>query len=576
MSKQSSKSHIYKEKVVTDFRELIDSATNEFGKNTAFTIKNADSTLKDISFIDFKNDISAFGTAILSLGLSSNKIALLAPDCYEWCCSYFAITTSNNIAVPLDFLLPESELSSLIIESQSDAIIFSEKHLSLIKNIINSNCSSLKYCICINFEKNTSSILSFNQILSDGFNLIDSGNTIYRNQKIDKNALSVLIYTSGTTNKPKAVMLSQQNICANVTGLTGIIRHEANDSMLIFLPLHHTLACTASFLYCYYTGFRLYFADSLKDIGKNLIEYKISGMVCVPAVLDIFYRKIIKTIKKSGKYIQFKILCGISNFLMFFGIDFRRKLFKNILDGLGGNLRRIIYGSASTEPEITKFFHTIGINMMQGYGLTEASPVVSAESDLYNSQAFSAGYPLPGETVKIYNPDSTGVGEILVCGNNVMLGYYNNEIATKMTITDNWLHTGDLGKLDKHGRLCITGRIKDVIVLSNGKKVVPEELEALINKLPGISESMVYENFESGNEKICAKIVYSKDYTEFANKSEVFIYNLIDEKIKNLNKTLPLYKYIRDFVITSDPLLKTTSQKIKRNEEIKKISIINV
>lgn len=562
------KNKIYEEKTVHDFRELVSYCSNKYGDRTAFTIKDKEKKLHDISFIDFENNIKELGSALLDLGLENKKIAIISPDRYEWFCSYFAISTANCIVVPLDYLLPKVEMSRLIVESQVDAVIFDQKYLDLMKEILNNKNSSLKYLICMDYVKDEQTVLSFPSLLEKGRLLIDSKKSKYDLVKIDNNALAVLIYTSGTTSKPKAVMLSQNNICSNLSAMTTLIKYEPNDSILVFLPLHHTLACLASFLFCYYVGFRLYFADSIKDVGKNLVEYKISGLVCVPAVLELMYKQIIKGIKKSGKYVPFKILCGISNFLLFFHIDLRRKFFKEVLDNLGGNMRTIIYGSAASNKKIIHLFNTIGIDMIQGYGLTETSPVISCENDKYHKENGSSGYPLYNEQVKIDNPDETGIGEILVKGPNVMLGYYNNPEATKSAFKDGWFCTGDLGKFDKDGSLFITGRKKDLIVLSNGKKVFPEELEAILNKLDIVEESMIYES----NDKICAKIVYSKDNPSVKNLSKEEIRSAINENIKIINKNLPIYKYIREFVITDEPLIKTTTQKIKRHEELKKIN----
>ena len=562
------KNKIYEEKTVHDFRELVSYCSKSYGDRTAFTIKDKEKKLHDISFIDFENNIKELGSALLDLGLENKKIAIISPDRYEWCCSYFAISTANCIVVPLDYLLPKVEMSRLIVESQVDAVIFDQKYLDLMKEILNNKNSSLKYLICMDYVKDEQTVLSFPSLLEKGRLLIDSKKSKYDLVKIDNNALAVLIYTSGTTSNPKAVMLSQNNICSNLSAMTTLIKYEPNDSILVFLPLHHTLACLASFLFCYYVGFRLYFADSIKDVGKNLVEYKISGLVCVPAVLELMYKQIIKGIKKSGKYVPFKILCGISNFLLFFHIDLRRKFFKEVLDNLGGNMRTIIYGSAASNKKIIHLFNTIGIDMIQGYGLTETSPVISCENDKYHKENGSSGYPLYNEQVKIDNPDETGIGEILVKGPNVMLGYYNNPEATKSAFKDGWFCTGDLGKFDKDGSLFITGRKKDLIVLSNGKKVFPEELEAILNKLDIVEESMIYES----NDKICAKIVYSKDNPSVKNLSKEEIRSAINENIKIINKNLPIYKYIREFVITDEPLIKTTTQKIKRHEELKKIN----
>lgn len=568
-----SKNKIYPEKKVEDFKQLIEITSKEYSTNTAFTIKDNKKDLHNISFLEFNNNIKQLGTALLNLNLNSSKIGIISPDRYEWCCSYLAIATSGNIIVPLDYLLPQLELEELIKRSEIEAVIFDKKFLNLIKSLFLSNSTSLKYCICMDLENDENEILSYNKLLGTGKYLLNQGNTLYDSIKINKNAISVLIYTSGTTSKPKAVMLSQYNICSNVSAMTTLIKYQPNDSILLFLPLHHTLACMASFLFCHFIGFRLCFADSLKDIGKNMVEYGISGLVAVPAIIDIMYKQIIKKIVKSHKYYAFKLLCGLSDFLMFFHIDIRRKLFKEILDGLGGNIRAIIYGSAPSGKKVIHFFNTIGINMIQGYGLTETAPVISCQSDKYYSTIGCCGYPLFNETVKINN-QSNGIGEILVKGPNVMLGYYDNPQATFSTIKDGWLYTGDLGKLDKHGRLWVTGRKKDIIILHNGKNVVPEEVESLINKLDFVSESMIYEKKDNnGSEKICAKIVYKTDCDFLKNKSQKEIYDLINNGIKNINKNLPIYSYIREFSITDEPLIKTTTQKIKRYEEMEKMKI---
>lgn len=556
------KNKIYEEKSCNNFRELIDITTAQFKDEIAFSIK-INKKIKDITFNEFKNTVQSLGEGLLNLGLSNKKIALLSPDRYEWCCSYFAIATSGNIIVPLDAMLPHAELLRLIKESKVAAIIFDKKFSSLVEDI-----TFVQYLICMDYSENKNNVLSYQNIVHSGRKLLSSPNSKYKKIIIDNDKLSVLIYTSGTTSNPKAVMLSQENICSNVSAMTTLIKKEPNDSILVFLPLHHTLACTASFLFCYYIGFRLCFADSIKDIGKNLKEYNISGLVCVPAVLELIYKQIIKGVKKSGKYIPFKILCGISNFLMFFHIDLRRKLFKEVLNNISPNMRTIIYGSAATDSKVIHLFNTIGIDMLQGYGLTETAPVISCESDKYHKETGSSGFPLYNEEVKIDSKNGEKIGEILVKGPNIMLGYYNNKTETDKVFKDGWFCTGDLGYLGKDGSLFVTGRKKDLIVLSNGKNVFPEELEALLNKIELVSESMIYEK----DDKILAKIVYSKETAEHLHLTYDEIYKEIDAKIKNINKNLPVYKYIREFSLTDKPLIKTTTQKIKRHEEMKQIN----
>ena len=566
------KNKIYEEIKCTNFRELVSSCSSRFGNSTAFTVKDKNKKLHDISFIDFENNIKELGSSLLDLGLENKKVAIISQDRYEWCCSYLAITTAGCIAVPLDFMLPEVEQLRLIVESKVDAIIFDEKRLKLAKDVMACKDSNVKYFIGMDHKKDENGILSFSKLLADGKKLIDTNSSKYGDVNIDKDKLSVLIYTSGTTNNPKAVMLSQYNICSNVSAMTTLIKYEKDDSILVFLPLHHTLACLASFLFCYYIGFRLCFADSIKDIGKNMVEYKISGLVCVPAVLEVIYRQIIKGVKKSGKYTAFKFLCALSNFLMFFHIDIRRKVFKSVIDNLGGALRAIISGASGLDPKVAKAFNDFGILTIQGYGLTETSPVLAAENE--NCIRYgSIGFPMPGVTLKIDNPNEQGIGELIAKGPNVMLGYYENEEATNEAIKDGWFHTGDLAKQDKDGYFFITGRKKNVIVLKNGKNIYPEELETLVGKLPYVDECMVFGYPKDDDLVISVKIVYNKDYVKdnFAGFTQEQLKEKIWEDIKEINSGLTNYKHMKKLIITDEPMIKTSTAKIKRHEEMSKI-----
>ncbi|MGN1298623.1 MAG: AMP-dependent synthetase/ligase [Candidatus Scatovivens sp.] len=565
------KNKIYNEDKVYDYKELIKKCVNKYRNKTAFTFKNKKMIVQTKSYIEYKEDVEALGTSFLNIGLANKKrIAIISPNRYEWCVSYLAITTSGNVVVPLDVGLPKLELESLIKRSKAEAVIFDIKFLDIIKEIYKKN-DNLKYCICLDYEKDEDEIYSYNQIINNGKKLLSEGNNSYEKVKINKDDMSILLFTSGTTSNSKAVMLSQYNICSNITAMTTLIKARENDNVLMFLPLHHTLACTASFLFCFYTGFSIYFADSIKSIAKNMKEYEIRGLVCVPAVLELIYKKIIREMKRQHKYIAFKILSFITNLLYKFKIDIRRKVFKSIIDNLGGYLRVIIYGSASSNKKIIKFFGTIGIDMMQGYGLTESSPVIACESDKYHNKIKSTGYPLYNIELKIDNPNKEGIGEILVKGPNIMLGYYENEEATNKTLKDGWLYTGDLGYLDKKGQLYIAGRKKDVIVLKNGKNVYPEEVEKLINQSEYIEESFVYgKNTQDGDIKLFARLVYSKENELLKEKTKDEVYDIIKNEIKLINKTMPVYKYINEIEITTEPLIKTTTNKIKRHEEINK------
>ena len=565
-----SKNKIYEERKVNNYRELIEKCEKEYGNKYAFTYKDSSKNIINISYIDYKNDVEGFGTSLLNMDLEDSRIGLISPDRYEWCVSYIAITNTNNVVVPLDFALPEIEIENLIKRSKIECIIFDKKYIEIIKRIIKSSNTKLKYAICLDYDKKTDEVFSYKELLEKGKELIEKGDNRYKQIKIDNNKMSILLFTSGTTSSSKAVMLSQYNICSNITAMTTLIKARENDNILVFLPLHHTLACTASFLFCFYTGFKICFADSIKNVAKNMKEYEIRGLVCVPAVLELMYKKAIKEVKKQNKYFIFKIMAVISNALYKIGIDMRRKIFKSILEGFGGYLRIIIYGSASAKKEVIKFFTTIGIDMMQGYGLTETSPVIACESDAFHNKMKSTGYPLFNEKVKIVNQDENGIGEIAVKGPNVMLGYYEDEKETKRVINDGWFYTGDLGYFDKKGQLYITGRKKDIIVLKNGKKVNPEELESIINQSEYIEESLIYK--ENNSDKINVKVVYSEGNELLEGKSKQEIHEIIKDEIKAINKTIPQYKHIYEVNITNQKLNKTTTNKIKRYEEIEKIT----
>ena len=347
-----------------------------------------------------------------------------------------------------------------------------------------------------------------------------------------------------------------------------------NDVNIAFLPFHHIFGSTGM-LVMLASGLKTVFPDGLRYIKQNLLEYKVSVFVGVPILIDKMYSTIVNEIEKQGKTKLISFAIGLSNILLKFHIDIRRKVFKELINALGGSMRLIISGGAPLDLKVSKWFNQIGIHLVQGYGLTETSPVISAENDI-NIKYGSVGIPMEHTNVKIENPDSSGIGEIAVKGPNVMLGYYKDIEQTKSVIKDGWFYTGDLGYLDKDGFLFITGRKKDLIVLKNGKKVFPEEIEILVNRLDEVEESFVYglpDKDDKNNVKIAVKIVYNKEAVKrkHSEMSEKELEEYLWSKIKDINKTLPMYKYIKHITITDEPLIKTTTNKIKRKEELDKI-----
>ena len=572
MAKRKDK--LYEGERLEDFRELVDRYENRYKDKTAFVYKKepkADEHIS-ISYAQFASDIKAFATSLLDMNLQNKKVALIAPNRYEWCVCYLAITTADISIVPLDKSLPDNEIKNLIIRSSADAVIFDPKYTNVFEQL-KSEDTNLKQYVCLDKIENPD-FMCYSDLLEKGKNLLNSGDSRYQKVKPDPNKVSILLFTSGTTAISKCVGLSQSNICADIYALSQMTDIRKEDVFLSFLPLHHTFESTCTFLYGTSCGITVAFCDGLKYVQKNLVEFGVTGFVCVPLMLEIMYKKIEKGVEEKGKTKLVKNMRKVCNALLKVGIDIRSKVFKEILDQFGGKLHTLIAGGAPMNKEAIQGFVDLGINLLQGYGLTETSPVVAGENDKYK-RAGSVGFPLPGITVKIDKPNEEGIGEILVKGPTVMHGYIDNEEATNAVLKNGWFYTGDLGKFDNDGFLYVTGRKKDVIVLKNGKNIFPEELEILINCLPYVSESIVYGKPAKDNDlMICAKIVYNIDNMKelYPDKSESDYHDIIWSDIKsNVNHTMPAYKAIREIIVTDEPLIKTTTQKVKRHEEIKKI-----
>ncbi len=570
---KKDKRKLYDSDKVNNFRELVNRYETLYADKTVFEYKLTPQSKEHIkiSYKQFVHDIKALGTSLLNLGLRGKKIAIIAPNRYEWCVSYLAITTSDITVVPLDKSLPNNEIEDLIKRSNVDGVIFDKKYTDIFHKIATNHSSSLKHFICMDEEKD---FISYSHLIEKGKSLLMGGDTTYQDIELDNQKMSIMLFTSGTTSISKAVALSQSNICEDIYALSQMTDIRKEDTFLSFLPLHHTFESTCTFLYGTFSGITVAFCDGIKYVQKNLAEFQVTGFVCVPLMLEIMYKKIRKGIEEKGKTKLVNVMSKVCNFLLKFKIDIRRLVFKDVLDNLGGKLRILIAGGAAMSKEAIQGFLDFGINLLQGYGLTETSPVLAGENDKYK-RAGSVGFPLPGLEVKIDNPNSEGIGEILGKGPTVMIGYVDNTEATNEVLKDGWFHTGDLGYIDKDGFLFITGRKKDVIVLKNGKNIFPEELELLINKLPYVSECMVFGRpCDDGDYKICAKIVYNVEAMEelYSNASANDYMKFIWEDIKtNVNHKMPAYKYIREIIVTDVPLIKTTTQKVKRHEELKLI-----
>ena len=566
---------IHKAIKYTDLKDMLKKTGEMYADRPAYMFKTEkEGIFKEITHKEFREDINALGTKLIEMGLKDKRIAVISENRYEWGIVYLAVVTGAGVIVPLDKSLPDNEIENLIIRSEVEAIFYSKKYDNIMKQIKEQNNTKIKYFISMDLEKEENDVYSEYELIAEGKKLLNNGNKEFLNAKIDAEKMSIMLFTSGTTAMSKAVMLSHKNICANLFDISSVIKIDENDIFLSFLPLHHTFECTVGFLYPISKGGCIAFCEGIRHIAENIKEYKITAMISVPILFESMYKKVIKGIEKKGKLEQVQKGIKISNFLLKFGIDIRKKIFKEIHDNLGGKVRLFVAGGAALDPEAEKGFNDLGFTMYQGYGLTESSPVIAAEDDKYRRLG-SIGKAFPSLEVKLEDVNEEGVGELLARGPSIMLGYYNNEEATKETITeDGWLHTGDLAKIDKDGYIFISGRKKFVIVLKNGKNIYPEEIETLINKVEGIKESFVYgKPEEDGDYKICAKIVYDEELAEevFGTKDIKELEEKIWKEIKKINKTMPAYKYVREISITNKELIKTTTQKIKRFEEIKTV-----
>lgn len=560
---------LYEVRTIKTLKDMLNSSAELYGSKPAFLVKRkGNENYQPILYREFKADVDALGTALINLGLKGKRIAVIGENRYEWGLSYLSVVNGTGIIIPLDKELPQNEIANLLVRSKADAIIFSGSYKDIIGNILQ-QLGSLRFCIDMDADFDSEGILSLKKLIGRGKELLDRGDTSFINAEIDDEAMNILLFTSGTTDFAKAVMLSHKNICSNLMAMCSMLYIDDKDTFLSVLPLHHTYECTCGFLCQIYRGSTIAFCEGLRHIPKNLAEAKATMMLGVPLIFEAMYKRIWDQAAKTGADKKLKAAIKISNFLKTFGIDVTKKLFSPVHQTLGGHIRMFISGAAGIDPVVAKGFRDLGIFLVQGYGLTECAPIVALNRDI-DFKDDAAGLPLPGMEVKITDPDSEGIGEIVAKGPNVMLGYYENEEATKKALKNGWFYTGDLGYMDRDGFIHITGRKKNVIVTKNGKNIYPEEIETLLNRSEFIKESLVYgkDDEESGEVVVAATIVPDMEKIETAFKDKQLeaqdIYNIIQNEIKAINKGLTTYKYIKDFRLREDEFAKTTTKKIKR------------
>ncbi|MGF6376686.1 long-chain acyl-CoA synthetase [Clostridiales Family XIII bacterium PM5-7] len=576
MDKNQQLIPIYEGVCHRDFREMLNYIADEYKDLDAFIIKHKvkkEVTYEHIKFDAFRDHVNQLGTGLLKRGLKGKHIAIMSKNRYEWVVAYFATLCGIGKSVPLDKGLPFDETESSLVRSYADVFIFDPAHADIVAKLKENNLTKITEFICM---EEMDGYLSLPQIIAEGKAAMEAGYTEYLEQEIDPKVSDIILFTSGTTSTSKAVLLSQYNILSNLYAMLLTEEFYPGDVNMAFLPYHHTFGSTGQIVMLA-SGITTTFCDGLKYLQKNIVEYKVSVFVCVPLLIESIYKKIMQSVAKQGKEGKVKFGLALSKFLLKFGIDIRRKLFKEILDQLGGNLRYVISGASAIDPEAIEGFKNFGITAVQGYGMTEASPVIAAENPQF-MRLGSIGKALPGIEVRIDEPNEEGVGELIARGPNVMEGYFENPEETAKVIQDGWLHTGDLAYRDSDGFLFIRGRKKNVIVLKNGKNVYPEELEILVANLPYVEENMVFgqKKHKDGDHKdlsICVKIVYNPEYMkeQFNATDPDEIESIIKKDIDVINESLPAYKQMLRVIVTDEEMIKTTTGKVKRYQEEKNL-----
>ena len=545
---------------VTSIKEMLNLAVEESGDKLAFKYKGKDDRIVQVTYKQFREDIDELGTALASIGMQDKHIAMIGENSYKWLTVYLTVLQSTGVFVPIDKELTVKEIINVLKHSDSEVLFYSERYEKWIAEIKEA-VPNIKFFIGLDRKVDEGNELSYELFKEKGRRELNKGNTTYTDLQDDENKLKLLVYTSGTTGAPKGVMLTEHNLISVVN--YGLQVADIKTRCLSVLPYHHTYEAVAGILVALHKRACICINDSLKNVLKNLQLYKPDYIYLVPAFTEIFYKKIWSNAQETGKDKILKIMIPVSNGLRKIGIDLRGVLFKSIHQAFGGNLREIVCGGAPIRPEIGKFFNDIGITLLNGYGITECSPLVSVNRLQFNDSS-TVGVILPCCEIKFENVTPDGDGEVCVKGDIVMQGYYKEPEKTARVLNDGWFNTEDYGRFNKKGQLIINGRKKNMIVLDNGKNVYPEEIENYILGIPYVQEVVVKgKKNEIGQETaLIAEVFPNQDKV-----NELKIENL-EERLKNdiseACKELPIYKRVSNVEIRKEEFAKTTTNKIKR------------
>ena len=561
---------IYKTTFIDDMRSLVEEAAQNFPDSIAISYKENywDKDVRKITFSQWRDDVRHLGTALVSEGLREEKIAIIGENSYGWCCSFFGVMAVGAVTVPVDKELPIEDIDGIITTTGCKAVVFGKTAEAKIAELLQKGgLESVQILISVapvnNLKAEGKVSVTLEELQKRGAELYKNGDNSYYDYKIDVNKLASIVFTSGTTGKGKGVMLSQANIGLDMT--LGMYNFDITRKTLHVLPPHHTFGSTVNYVGHLSQGCEVYISSGLKHVSDEIREQQPTHLILVPAFLEVMNRKIWTTARKTGKEGLLKMMMKVSDCLRKVGIDLRKKLFSNVLSAFGGKLELVICGGAKLDEEIIRTFDSLGITILNGYGITECSPLISANRNRYRKPG-SVGTPILACRVKIDNPDENGEGEICVKGPHVMLGYYNNPEATAEVFDkDGFFHTGDYGKLDEEGWIYITGRKKNLIILSNGKNVYPEEIEADLQKVEGLCEVVVYAG-ESKVQKdkitIVAEIFPDTDLLKDKGITDPQKY--FEDQVKLLNARMPSYKAVKRVKLRDTEFQKNTSRKITR------------
>ena len=558
--------------VVSDLKDMLNKTRKLYGDRPGYKIKIEEGKYKTYTHNEIRDMVDYLGTALINLGLKNKRIAVIGENRYEWELAYLSVVCGTGIVVPLDKSLPANELEELVERSEVEAIFYSKKYEETVEKIKYSEKNKLKHLISMDTDIHKEGIYSEKELIEKGKEFVEAGDRRFIDAKINPEEMSIMLFTSGTTSKSKVVALSHHNMVSNVMDFASVLDVDSSDRILSFLPLHHVFECTVGMLYSLYIGAERSFCEGIRHIVQNLNEYNITFASFVPAIYESMHKTIIKNLEKEGKLETVRKLMEANKDKT---MAEKKEIFKDIHNVFGGQIKLFVSGAAALEKEVEEDFRAWGINLCQGYGLTETSPVIGVETN-ENFRVGSIGKALPHVQAKIEDANDEGMGELVVKGPNVMLGYYNDEEATKEVLEDGWFRTGDLAKIDEDGYIFICGRKKSVIVLKNGKNIFPEEMEALVNKIEGVKESFIFGKQQSDDKddiKINVKIVFDREIMQEAYKvtTDEEIYKVLAEKVKEVNQIMPKYKAIRGILISEEPLLKTTTSKIKRQANLEVI-----